>query len=507
MKGNTIMSTFADAISNQEARTTNGMKARQSTSDACVDLFFKVGASRGKDIIPIFVAALVENEDIALRIALWLRDIRGGAGERELFRQILLYLEANRPELVIKFIPKIPEVGRWDDMLVFKRNQCHDMVNLIIENTFKAAREARAELLIPDSIDNIRLSNSHWEKIIFDASTMAKWLPREKSAKGYIAKNIRKHLGLAPKEYRKLLVSYTNVVETKMCAKEWDTINFSHVPSLAMSRYKKAFNKNTNAFAEYVAALVKGDDPTVKVNAGAIYPYDVIKGVMHNRHNTNELTLICEQWKALPNYMGEASVLAMVDVSGSMSCPAGGKGTLSCLDVALSLGLYVSDKNTGKFKDMFLTFSGEPELLSLRGNIVEKCQQMHKSHWAMNTDLVKAMQKILDVAKNGNVPQEEMPKILLILSDMQFDQCARFDDSAMQMIRRKYTDAGYVTPMIVFWNLNAHDNVPVKYNEKGAALVSGFSPAIMKAVLSCNMDEFSPYSIMLQTVMNDRYAI
>lgn len=496
------MSTFADAISNQEARTTNGMKARQSTADACVDLFFKVGASRGKNIIPLFIAALVENEDIAIRIALWLRDIRGGAGERELFRQILRYLEVNKPELAIKLLPKIPEVGRWDDMLVFKQKPLYEAVNVIIADIFKNAEKSRTE-----TFDAKNLVIREAKDYVFEASTMAKWLPREKSAKSDIAKGIRKHLGLTPKEYRKLLVSYTNVVETKMCAKEWDTINFSHVPSLAMSRYKKAFNKNTNSFAEYVAALVKGDDPTVKVNAGAIYPYDVIKGVLYTRYNTNELTLICEQWKALPNYMGEASVLAMVDVSGSMSCPAGGKGTLSCLDVALSLGLYVSDKNTGKFKDMFLTFCGAPELVSLKGNIVQKVQQMHESHWAMNTDLVKAMQKILDVAKNGNVPQEEMPKILLILSDMQFDQCARFDDSAMQMIRRKYTDAGYVTPMIVFWNLNAHDNVPVKYNEKGAALVSGFSPAIMKAVLSCNMDEFSPYSIMLQTVMNDRYAI
>jgi hypothetical protein len=169
--------------------------------------------------------------------------------------------------------------------------------------------------------------------------------------------------------------------------------------------------------------------------------------------------------------------------------------------------LYLADKNVGKFKDTFLTFSGSPELLHLKGNIVQKVQQMVKSNWAMNTDLVKAMDKILKVAKDGNVPQEEMPQMLLILSDMQFDQCARFDDSAMDMIRRKFEAAGYEMPKIVFWNLNAHDNVPVKYDTRGVALVSGFSPVIMKAVLSGDTDQFTPEAIMMKAVMVPRYDL
>jgi hypothetical protein len=190
-----------------------------------------------------------------------------------------------------------------------------------------------------------------------------------------------------------------------------------------------------------------------------------------------------------------------------MVCSAGGNGTTTCMDVAVSLGLYLSGKNKGKFKDTFLTFSENPELLNLKGNIVQKMQQMVKSSWAMSTNLHRAMDKILSTAIAGGVPQEEMPQMLLILSDMQFNACARFDDSAMQMIKRKYAEAGYKTPAIVFWNLNAKDNVPVKHDTSGVALVSGFSPAIVKSVLSSDMDQFTPEGIMLRTVMIDRYAL
>jgi hypothetical protein len=324
---------------------------------------------------------------------------------------------------------------------------------------------------------------------------------------------MRNYFGWTPKFYRKRLVELTKVVEQDMCAKRWDEINFSHVPSLAAARYKKAFYRNTQEYAKYVAELVK--DPKdrtmdVKVNAGAVYPYDVLKGVVGHYvtdYNKTELDLVVKQWEALENFVGDANVLPLVDVSGSMSIPAGKNAKVTCLTVAVSLGLYLADKNKGKFKDTFLTFSGSPELLHLKGNILQKVQQMVKSNWDMNTNLVKAMDKILKTAKEGNVPQEEMPEVLLILSDMQFDQCARFDDSAMKMIERKFNEAGYDLPKIVFWNLNAYDNVPVKYDTRGVALVSGFSPAIMKAVLAGDTEQFTPESIMMKTIMVPRYEV
>lgn len=476
------MNSFVSAVQNQSARTENGMRARKSTANACVDLFFKIGASRGKDITKDFAAAYAEDSETALRIAAWARDARGGAGERQLFRDILKYLEKVNTNDALRLVAKAPELGRWDDVL---------------GATSPAVKQASFEMVKNALAEGNGLA--------------AKWMPR----KGDVAIELRNYLGWTPKFYRKRLVELTNVVEQKMCAKEWDEINFSHVPSVAAARYKKAFYRNaTEAYSAYVAALVKGTDPKVKVNAGAVYPYDVLKGVAAMAHrivyNKTEQDLIVKQWEALENFIGDANVLALVDVSGSMSCPAGGRwsnSTTSCMDVAVSLGLYVADKNKGKFKDTFLTFSGSPELLHLKGNVVEKASQMVKSSWAMNTDLVKAMDKILRVAKEGGVPQEEMPEMLLIMSDMQFDQCARFDDTAMQMIRRKFEDAGYELPKIVFWNLNSADNVPVKYDTRGVALVSGFSPAIMKAVLSADTDQFTPEAIMLKAIMNDRYTL
>ena len=477
------MNTFVNAVVNQEARTANGMKARASTAKACVDLFFKIGASRGKDITKDFVAAYVENKELALRIALWVRDVRGGAGEREIFRQILKYLDKNEPADAARLLLKVPEVGRWDDIFVVES---------------KSNRETAFTMLG----DALRERNG----------LAAKWTPR----KGQLAVDIRNFFGMSPKFYRKSLVEMTKVVEQDMCAKKWDAINFSHVPSVAHSRYKKAFFRNTEEYAKYVAELTK--DPkdrtvNVKINAGAVFPYDVLKGVIgsyRNDYNKTQLDAMQAQWDAMENFIGDANVLPLVDVSGSMTCLAGGRNSTSkttCLDVAVSLGMYVADKNKGKFKDTFLTFSGTPELLHLKGNIVQKVQQMVDSNWGMNTNLVKAMDKILKTAVEGQVPQEEMPEVLLIMSDMQFDQCARFDDSAMQMIARKFEAAGYELPKIVFWNLNAADNVPVKYDTAGVALVSGFSPAIMTAVLGGDPDKFTPEAMMLKAVMVDRYNL
>jgi hypothetical protein len=471
---------FVEAVANQEARTTNGMRALKSSASKNVDLFFAVGASRGKNIVPAFTGAFVENREIALRIAQWARDARGGAGERKIFRDILVQLEKTDPDAAKALLAKVPEIGRWDDLLVFE--------------TIDIKTEAYA--LIADALAS-------------GNGLCAKWMPR----KGAVAAELRSALGMSPKQYRKTLVNLTKVVETQMCAKDWDNINFNHVPSLAASRYKKAFTRNTPKFAEYVAKLVKGD-PTVKVNAGAVYPYDVLKGVINPYGRPTlgktELDHVVAQWNALPNYVGDANILPLVDVSGSMTCRAGGsssKSEVTCLDVAVSLGLYLADKNVGKFKDTFLTFSSNPQLVTLRGNVVEKAAQMVKSEWQMGTNLHAAFNKILDVAVKNGVPQSEMPEMLLILSDMQFNCCSNYDDTAIQMIERKYAEAGYTVPQVVFWNLNASDNVPVKADKSGAALVSGFSPSIVKALLAADMQEFTPTGIMMKAIMNPRYDI
>ena len=476
------MNSFVTAISNQEARTQNGMKSLMSTASRCVDLFFKIGASRGKDITADFTAAYVENKDYALRIAQWARDIRGGAGERKLFHDILNKLITSDTEAAVVLLRKAPELGRWDDVLVAVGSQG------VVGDT--------ALSMIKSALDK-------------GDGLCAKWMPR----KGPLAATLREKLGWTPKYYRKRLVELTKVVETQMCAKQWDDINFNHVPSVASSRYKKAFSRHTPKYKEWAAALVSTDPKvkaSVKVNAGAVYPYDVIKGVSSYGfgYDKSNLDHITAQWEALPNFVGEASILPIVDVSGSMTCRAGGpksKSMTTCLDVSVSLGLYLADKNKGVFKDTFMTFSEKPQLVTLKGNIVEKIEQMIRVDWGMDTNLHAAIKKILDVAVKGKVPQSDMPKMLLILSDMQFNNCVEYDDSAIEMIRRKYEEAGYEMPKIVFWNLNAYDNVPVSENEHGVALVSGFSPSIVKSVLGADLTGFTPEAIMRKTIMVDRY--
>jgi len=468
---------FAEAIGNQEARTLNGMKARKSTANACVDLFYAIGASRGKNIIPQFTAAYVENADLALRIVQWARDVRGGSGEREIFRQVLTHLENTNPADAARLLVKVPELGRWDDLFVFKTQPLKSQAFTMLGDALRARN-----------------------------GLAAKWTPR----KGDTAVEIRKFFGMTPKQYRKSLVNMTTVVETQMCSGSWDSINYSHVPSVAHSRYKKAFGRHGTTYAEYIAKLVKGE-AGVKINANAIFPHDVLKGRIGGYGSTKwsktELDVIEAQWNALPNYVGDASVLPLVDVSGSMTCAAGQKGTTTCLEIAVSLGLYFADKNRGAFKDCMLTFSDKTELVRLKGAINEKIDQMVSTDWGMSTNLHAAFDVILKTAVDNKVASADMPATLIIFSDMQFNACVQNDDSAMEMIERKFEAAGYALPKVVFWNLNAGSNVPVKFDKKGTALVSGFSPAIAASVLGADPDAFTPEAIMLKAVMSDRYDL
>jgi hypothetical protein len=460
------------------ARTANGMKAHATSASPVLDLFGIIGSARGTDVTKQFVTSFVENADLTMRMLQWVRDIREGAGERATFRNLLSALESTDPTLAGKLMHKIPALGRWDDLFAYK----------------DATNRNQAFALIAEAL---QAKNG----------LAAKWMPR----KGPIAVELTRYLGLSPKAYRKLIVGLTNVVETQMCSKEWDAINFSHVPSVASARYQKAFGRNAKeSYSAYIAELKKPQaerDPKVKINAGAVYPYDVVKSVIKGNKAVAD-----EQWKALPNYIGDAKVLPMVDVSGSMGSLHYSTGSaLQPIDIAVSLGLYCADKNTGAFKDLFLTFSERPEMLHLKGTLSQKMEQMSRSNWDMNTNLHAAFDEILEIAVKGKVAQEDMPDMMLILSDMQFDVCTEYDDSAMQMIKRKYKDAGYDLPKIVFWNLSMYGkengNTPVKFDKNGTALVSGFSPSIMKSVLANDLEDYTPYNVMLKTLMNSRYDL
>lgn len=478
-----VNSIGASARPSLVARTANGMRARSTTSSAALDLFGSIGALRGKNVIPQFEAAFNENQDLALRIAQWARDVRGGSGERQLYRDILLWLEANQPRLLVesRLLDNLPELGRFDDLLIFTNPEVKYKAFGIIAKALDAGN-----------------------------GLAAKWLPR----KGPQAVELRRAFGLTPKEYRKMLVNLTKVVESDMCAKNWNEINFSHVPSVAMSRYMTAFHRNApEAFQAYKDAL-KRNDGTAKVNASAVYPYNVTKmigsaqdlsyGYSYGRGNPYAFNQVAQSmWEALPNYMNDKNAIAVVDNSGSMTAPISGSG-VTCMDVAVSLGLYVASKSKGAFRDLSITFSDDAKFVKHSGDLNERMYQVTSAKWG-STNLHSVFDLILRHALKNNVSQEEMPAMVLIMSDMQFNYCQRHDDSALQMIRRKYEDAGYEMPQVVFWNLNDYGNKPVKFNDAGVALISGFSASLMESVLAVDVDKFTPESVMLKAVGKDRY--
>lgn len=466
------MNKFVSAIGNARTTTTNGMAALESTGNAAVEYFYKAGALRANpaEAVRLFKAAYAADRDTALRLALWTRDVRGGAGERNIFRSIIQWLQEVNEDDAAALLVRAPIVGRWDDVLVANDRMRDAIVYPLL-----------AKALMSDGI------------MFNETPLVAKWMPR----KGLDAYKLRKAFGLSPKAYRKLLVKFTNVVESLMCAKEFDKIDYSTVPSVALSRLKKAFSKrDTERFVAFMTKAVKGE---VKVNASAIFPYQVL-GNVHDVRGLGDRNAIIAQWNNLPNYTTDKAILPLVDVSGSMTSSVSGRTT--ALDVAVSLGLYLSEKNSGPYKDCFLTFSGKPKLLKLKGDIVSRVEQMVSSDWEMNTNLEAAFKLILKTAIDNDVPADQMPAVLLILSDMQFDQAIR-GRTATETIKALYGNAGYTVPQVVFWNINSHDNVPSKFNEQDVALVSGFSPAIVKSILTAK--NVSPVDVMMDAIGIEKY--
>lgn len=470
---------LVSALQQSNTTTENGMVTNSSSLNNCVDLFFKIGAFRAaadSDIIRAFSLAFNEDPVTSMRILFWARDVRGGAGERRVFRICLDHLTKSNPESLKRNLELISEYGRWDDLLVlFGTPLQEDAFGLI-----KTALESENGLC-------------------------AKWMPR----KGQIANELRKFMSMTPKEYRKLLVSLTNVVEQNMCLNKWEDINYSNVPSVAAARYQNAFyRKDQKRYAEYIRLLSMPSEERpneIKINAQAVYPYDVIKSL--NRGNKDVAT---EQWKALPNYMegNTEMILPVVDVSGSMMSSVSGGSSLTCMDVSVSLGLYISERNNGPFQDHFITFSESPSLQKLSGNLYDRYCQLSESDWGMSTNLESVFNLILKQATKHNISESEMPSKILILSDMEFDECIMDGEStsAMEMIRKKYSDAGYKLPSIIFWNIQSRrggNNIPVRFDEMGTALVSGFSPSILKSILAGS--EISPAEIMNQTINSERY--
>lgn len=455
-------------------RTTNGMAAQKSSFNANVDLFAQIGSARGKDVSGLFRKAYAEEPDLAIRNLLWVRDIRGGAGERQTFRSLMkLIASTENIHTVARIVAKVPEVGRWDDL--WQLIGINDQLDFVI-----------TEIVAQALLDGNGLC--------------AKWMPREGKKHSRFFMN---QYEMSPRTYRKKIVSLSNTVEQKMCAQQWDKIDFSKLPSVASKNYQRAFKRNApEAYQEWIDGLATGK---TTVNAGAIFPYDVIRGLGGVQGVADA------QWKALPDYMGESTenILGIVDVSPSMDDPA--SPGLSCKEVAISLGMYVAERSKGIFKDQFITFSTTPSFVDLSTcrSLRERYNMTRAANWGGSTNLEATFKLILSAGIKHNVPASEMPTKIILWSDMQFNQVdSGFQrESAFEMIDRMYAKAGYKRPTIIFWNMNAkYGNLPVSFGVGGTAMVTGFSPAIMKSILaSASIPEITPLSVMLDTLNVPRY--
>lgn len=486
-------STFMRAMGTEESRqlfndvnalgtTFNGAVTHLTSGSKCVDFFF-VGATLIKDapqFQKMFNAAYAENAELAVRILLYIRDVREGAGLRNSPREVIKELCSTNPALAARVLSKMPELGRWDDMLVAFGTPLQGFVMTIIMDALTVSKNALC----------------------------GKWMPR----RGPVFNALFRMAGVSPKEMRKYLVSLTNVVEHYMYPGKWELIDFSKLPSQASSRYQKTFWKNApETYGQYVEALKKGV-PTVKVNAGAIYPHEI----MCEMRSQSNKTVSDAQWKALPNYMAGSTerIIPVVDVSGSMDTPIAGRATAK--DIAISLGLYIAERNEGLFKNEFISFSSDPHFHHVTGETLsEKYRSMVRSGENMSTNLWGTFKVLLDRAVKAKLPQSAMPNKVLILSDMEFDVVQRYESGSYgyrsggkvtnyQAIKDMYARAGYVLPTMVFWNINGRaGNSPVTMGAENVALISGFNTSILKSLLGGKLDIAS---VILDAVGGPRYA-
>lgn len=454
------MTNLINATRGYNSVTNNGAVTHSTSLDYCLDMFFLAGASRNiteSNIIRVFEKAYAQNPELCAKILFWARDVRGGAGERRFFQVIMKHLHATYPDVADALAIHVPEYGYWKDVL---------------------------------STETPNDNNLNWlsRKLVEEKDgLLAKWFPR----KGPWFVAMHKYMKVTPKELRNILVTLTKVVETQMCAKQWSSINYSHVPSLAMNRYRKAFFTHDNdRMTSFIQDVLDGK---TKINASAIFPHQLYQAMVKDG---NEDAIVA-QWNSLPDYMKDTTerILPVCDVSGSMSGLP--------MDVSVSLGLYISERNRGIFKDAFITFSETPEMNYLHGTLGQRMRQLSRASWGYSTNLEAVFQLILDKAVQHQLPETEMPTKLLIISDMEFNE-ADSGNTNLDAIRREYALKGYKLPQIVFWNVNGRiGNVPAQTHDKGVGLVSGFSPSILKSILKGEI--YSPQQLMMDTVMTDRY--
>ena len=472
--------------------TENGALTNRSTNSYCLDLFATIGALRNaedNEIISRFIKAYTEDNNMAMKILFFARDIRGGLGERRVFRSIWKWLSLHEAESVRKNITNVPEYGRFDDLLSLLGGPCEkDMLSFIKEQLDKDL----AALKIGESV-----------------SLLAKWLPSvNTSNKDSVktAKKLAKALGFSDTEYRKVLVSLRaeiKLMENYLREKDY-SFSYEKQPSKALYKYRLAFLRNDRE--RYSAFLDKAEKNPSVMNTRTLTPYDVVAPIINKDKERVAISKWDRRsmditWKALPDYTGAENALAVVDGSASMYW----YGEYIPAAVAQSLGIYFAEHNKGCFHNHFITFSENPRLIEVKGkDIVEQLRYCMSFDECANTDLQRTFDLILKTAIQNKAKQEEIPEKLYIISDMEFDYCANHAEMTnFECAKKKFAKYGYKLPQIVFWNVESRNlQQPVTKNEQGVALVSGASPQIFSMLSEGILD---PYSFMLETLSSERY--
>lgn len=479
--------------------TENGAATLKTTQSDCLDLFATIGAIRresDEEIIARFMRAFAEDKDIAMKLLFFARDIRGGLGERKVFRVCLKWLSYNAPEVVRKNLSYISEYGRFDDLLVlFDTPVEKDMLDLI-----------------RDQLGNdIEAMNNNEE-----VSLLGKWLPSVNASNANTikaAKKIARFLQMDDKGYRKMLTklrAYIRIIENNLREKDY-TFDYEKQPSKAMFKYRGAFARNDAE--RYNTFLNRVSSGEAKLNASTLAPYEIVEPYLNEYWSRlpfmkdlteEEKKNLNATWKALPDFGSEANALAIIDTSGSMYCDA--KPLPAA--VALSLGIYFAEHNTGAFRNHFIEFSREPELIEIKGEtFADKLQYICSFNKVADTNIEAVFDLVLSAAVNNNVPQSELPEKLIIISDMEFNTCIKNAETInFNNAKAKFETAGYKLPEVVFWNVASRNRQqPVTKNEQGVALVSGCTPRLFSQVVDGSLAAMTPYEFMLDVLGSERY--
>ena len=466
--------------------TENGSVTYRSTGRDCLDLFATIGALRREseqEITARFLRAYAEDPDLAMKILFYGRDVRGGLGERRVFRILLRWLAVSKPESVVRNLPYVAEYGRWDDVLVLLDTPCRAEALALLKQQFDA--------------DLAALSSDG------DVSLLGKWLPSVNASNDETiraAKQIANAFGLSDRDYRKTLTklrAQIRILENNLRERDY-TFDYSKQPSKAMFKYRKAFLRNDAE--RYGAFMQRVSTGEVKLNTGALYPYEIIEKAYHC--DDAERLSLDATWRALADYTQDENALVVADGSGSMYW--GGKPMPAA--VAQSLAIYFAEHNRGAFRNHFITFSMNPRLVEIKGrDIVDKARYCETFNECANTNIQKVFELVLNAAVRNRVPQKDLPSTLYIISDMEFDSCAAGASlSNFEYAAKLFRQAGYRLPNVVFWNVSSRNQQqPVTMNEQGVALVSGCSPRIFSMVMEGSLD---PFTFMLSVIDTERYA-